>query len=329
VQSQTFPGGTVAIESIVANPGNANLTYKWSATGGGFGGSGANNIWQAQAQTGTYEITLIVEDGKGGTAQGKTTISVSGNKPPAIVSMSADPLNVLPGGSSMINCIANDPDGDIVRYTWNASEGSISGSGDKVSWVSPGRSGDFTITCVVSDGNGGEAKQSVIVAVAPSGRNITIKLTKEESGTVTSTGDKDTTRYRAGDDGKNTTFRAFFSYDIFSLNNTSVMQAKLQFGRSNITGDPFTGLTGLRLWKVGYGEGLPGYDITGDNIYHAGALLNTAPAEIDVTPEIVSLIAAGANKFQVETLFYKATNNNSAADIIEWPDVSLSITFNP
>jgi hypothetical protein len=328
-QNQTTPGGTVVIESVVTNPGNANLTYKWSATGGGFGGSGANNTWQAPSQSGTYEITLTVEDGKGGTAQASASITVSSNRSPAIVSISADPKNVTPGGSSIINCTANDPDGDIVRYSWNASEGSITGSGNKVTWVSPSKSGDFAVTCVVSDGKGGEAKQTVTVTVSPVGSNVVINLTRQESGTVASTGDKDTSRYRAGDDSKNITYRAFFSFDIFSLNKTNVRQAKLKFGPGNITGDPFGGLTGLRLWKVGYGEGLPDYNITGDNFFYAGGLLSSALVEIEVTPEIISLIQAGANKFQFEALFYKASNGNNAADSIEWPDVSLNITFNP
>jgi hypothetical protein len=329
VQNQTSPGGTVAIESTVSNPSNANLTYKWSASGGGFGGSGANNIWQAPSQPGAYEITLTVEDSKGGVAQSKATITVSSNKPPAIIGLSSDPQNVMPGGSSVITCNANDPDGDIVRYSWNASDGSITGSGSKVTWVSPSKSGDFAITCVVSDGNGGEARQTLTVPVSPTASNITINLIRQESGTVASSGDKDTNRYVAGDDSRNITFRAFFSYDIFGLNKTNVRQAKLKFGPGKITGDPFGGLTGLRLWKVSYGGGLPDYNVTGDNFYFAGGLLSSAPNELDVTPEIKSLVNAGATRFQVEGLFYKATNTNNAIDLIEWPDVSLNIDFNP
>ncbi len=329
VQSQTSPGGAVVIESKVTNPGNANLNYKWSATGGGFGGSGANNTWQAPSQVGTYEITLTVEDGKGGTAQSKTSIVVSSNRSPAITGLSADPVNVMPGGSTNISCVANDPDGDIIRYSWSASDGTVSGTGNKISWVSPSKSGDFGITCLVSDGKGGEAKQTISIKVSPSGSNISINLTKQESGTVASTGDKDTTRYRSGDDGANLTYRAFFTYDIFSLNKTNVRQAKIKFGPGKITGDPFGGLTGLRLWKVSYGGGLPDYNVTGDNIFNAGALLTSAPNEVDVTPEITSLIAAGADKFQFEALFYKASNSNNSIDYIEWPDVTLLITFNP
>ncbi|MBN1374731.1 MAG: PKD domain-containing protein [Dehalococcoidia bacterium] len=329
VQSQTTPGGSVLIESKVSNPDNANLNYKWSATGGGFGGSGASNTWQAPSQEGSYEITLTVEDGEGSTAQAKTTVTVSNNRPPAITGLSAEPVNVLPGGSTNIKCAASDPDGDILNYSWHASDGTVSGTGNKVSWVSPNKSGDFNITCVVSDGKGGEARRVIAVEVSPSRSNISISLIKEESGTVSSTGDKDITRYRAGDDAANIVYRAFFSYDIFSLNNTKIKQAKLKFGPGKTNGDPFGTLTGIRLWKVGYGNGLPDYNITGDNLYHAGALFTSAPTEVDITPEITALVAAGADKFQFEALFYKNTNDNNSIDYIEWPEVSLLVTFNP
>jgi len=324
-----LPGGTVVIESSVINPGNTTLTYKWSASGGGFGGSGQNNIWQAPSQTGVYEITLVVEDGKGGTAQARTTITVSSNRAPVITNLSASPVNVTPGGSTVITCVANDPDGDTVRYSWSAGDGTISGTGNRVSWISPNKNGDIGVTCTVSDGRGEESKQTILINVTPSSSEITINLIRPESGTVSSTGDKDTTKYRAGDDEKNLTYRAFFSFDIFGLNKTNVMRAKLKFGAARITGDPFRVLGGLRLWKVNYGEGLPDYNITGDNFYTAGALLATSPNQVDVTDEVRNLVAAGASRLQLEALFYKASNENNAIDYIDWPDVNLLITFAP
>jgi len=329
VQNQVLPGGTVVIESSVINPSNNTLSYKWSASGGGFGGSGQNNIWQAPSQVGVYDITLVVEDGKGGYAQAKTSITVSSNRAPSIISLSASPVNVTPGGSTAITCVANDPDGDIVRYSWSAGDGSISGTGNRISWISPNKNGDISITCTVSDGNGAESKQTILVNVSPSTSDITIKQVRQESGTVSSTGDKDTTRYRAGDDAANLTYRAFFSFDIFGLNKTNVRQAKLKFGPGIVVGDPFNALGGLRLWQVNYGQGLPGYNITGENFYSAGALLTSAPNEIDVTNEVRSLVAAGADRLQLEALFYRASNSNNAIDYVEWPEVSLLITFAP
>jgi hypothetical protein len=329
VQNQTIPGGTVAIESSVINPGNGALNYKWSASGGGFGGSGQNNIWQAPSQSGVYEITLTVEDGKGGFAQSRTSITVSSNRAPVIISLTLERQNITPGGSTSVTCVANDPDGDAINYSWNAADGTISGTGNKISWISPNKVGDIAITCVVSDAKGGESKQTVLVKVAPVGSSITINLVREESGNVSSTGIKDTTRYRAGDDEKNLTYRAFFSFDIFGLNKTNVRQAKLKFGPGRITGDPFNALGGLRLWKVNYGEGLPDYNITGDNFFSAGALFNAAPNEIDITTEITNLVAAGAGRLQLEALFYRASNSNNSIDYVEWPDVTLLITFAP
>jgi hypothetical protein len=319
----------VVIESKVVNPGNASLTYKWSATGGGFGGSGANNIWQAPPQSGTYEITLTVEDGKGGTAQGQTSITVSSNSAPVITDLSFSPINVTPGGSTVISCTANDPDGDIVRYSWNASAGSVSGTGNKVSWMAPSNAGDFGITCVVSDGKGGESKQTVTVSVTEPGSSVIINLIKQESGTVSSSGDKDTTRYRAGDDSNNIGYNAFFSYDIFSLNRTKVRLAKVKFGPGKITGDPFGALDGLKIWQVSYGNGLPDFNTIGDNLYSSKGLFSSAPSEIDVTQEINKQIVAGANRFQLEAVFKKTNSGNGAIDNIEWPDAILYITFAP
>jgi hypothetical protein len=329
VQNQTTPGGTVVVVSSVSNPGNGPLNYTWSASGGGFGGSGANNTWQAPAQQGVYDITLVVDDGKGNSGQAKTSITVSDNRAPAITSLTSDPVNVMLGGHANIKCVANDPEGDIVRYSWNASEGSISGSGSQVTWNAPSKAGEFGITCVVSDGKGAEAKQTLTVVVGPGNADITINMVKQESGTVSSTGDKDTTRYRVGDDAKGITYRAFVSYDIFSLNKTNVRIAKLKFSPATVTGDPFSNLEGLRFWQVKYGEGLPDYNVTGNNIYSAGALLKSSPNELDITPEIKDLVAAGPNRFQIEALFYKATNGNASIDSIEWPDIKLMISFNP
>jgi len=286
-------------------------------------------MWQAPSQDGVYTITLTVEDGKGGYAQASTAITVTNNRAPIISSLTSDPKNVTPGGSTVVTCTASDQDGDIVRYSWNASDGVITGSGNKVSWSAPNKTGDFGITCVVSDGKGGESKQTLVINVSPSGNTITINLVKQESGTVSSNNDRDVTRYRAGDDDRNIVYRAFFSFDIFSLNKTDVRIAKLKFGQGRITGDPLANLTGLRVWRVSYGGGLPDFNITGDNLYYAGALFNTQPGDIDITPEIKNLISAGADRFQVESLFYKNTNSNNAVDYIEWPDATLEITFMP
>ena len=195
--------------------------------------------------------------------------------------------------------------------------------------MAPNNTGDFGITCVVSDGKGGESKQTVTVSVTEPGSTVTVNLIKQESGTVSSSGDKDTTRYRAGDDNNNVGYNAFFSYDVFSLNKTKVRLAKVKFGPGQITGDPFGALDGLRIWQVSYGNGLPDFNTIGDILYSSKGLFSSAPSEIDVTQEINKQIAAGASRFQLEAVFKKTNSGNNAMDYIEWPDAVLYVTFAP
>jgi len=54
-------------------------------------------------------------------------------------------------------CIASDPDGDALTYEWTADNGTISGNGATVTWMSPAAMGKYNITVMVSDDKGGEA----------------------------------------------------------------------------------------------------------------------------------------------------------------------------
>ncbi|MCX6004224.1 MAG: hypothetical protein NT082_00890, partial [Chloroflexi bacterium] len=293
--------------------------------------SGPNNTWVAPPQYGNYDITLTVEDGKGGKAQSTVTVAVGANKPPVINSLTTSQANVTYGGMTNLTCDAFDPDGDVLRYSWSASEGSISGVGKTVTWVGPNKGGDYSISAIVSDGKA-ETRKTVVMHVVSATNTTTIPLIRNESGTVSSTGDKDTTRFRAGDDEKNTGYRCFFSFNIFSLNGTEVSNAKIKFSSAKVAGDPFapvTGLNGLRFWKSTYGAGLPDFNFIGEALGRAAALFTSAPSEVDVTPEIVNLVASGAERFQLEALFDKMTNGNNIAQFVEYPDAILEVTFAP
>jgi len=49
------------------------------------------------------------------------------NQAPSITSLTASPAGVEPGGSSIVNCVANDLDGDTLTYTWTSTGGIVSG----------------------------------------------------------------------------------------------------------------------------------------------------------------------------------------------------------
>ena len=328
-QTTIYPSGNVEIRCAASDADGDQLKFNWSCTGGNFSGAGPSVIWKAPPNYGTYTIKVTVEDGKDGTAQSSLDITVGANQSPIISSLTTNPSGVLYGGSTTITCIANDPDGDAVRYSWSASEGNITGVGDKVTWVAPNKGGSFNITVIVSDGKGGEATGNITVTVSSAVNTVNITPIAQETGTVSSAGDKDNSRTKAGDDENDISYCAFWSFDIWSLQGKKIQSASLKFNMRSMAGAPFpstTGLGGLWLWKVTYGDTLPKSRYLGSPLKNT-ALQTMPPSAIDVTPEIGFLAAAAATRFQLEAVFNKVTNGNRAAEWIEWSEVVLEVTY--
>jgi len=329
-QIQVYPSGTTEIQCVASDADGDKLNFSWSTTGGSFSGAGPIVVWQAPKQYGTYEVKVTVSDGKGGSTQMGLNLTVGANQSPVINSFNANPSTILYGGSATLTCVATDPDGDIVRYSWSASEGAITGVGDKVTWIAPGKGGEYTVTVVVSDGKGGESRSDTKIVVTTATNTVTITPVAQETGTVSSDGDKDNSRTLAGDDEKNIGYCAYWSFDIWSLQGATIDNAKLKFNTRAVAGDPFsstTGLKGLRLWEVKYGDKLPGFQFTGTQFIRGGGDLAKQPVEIDVTPEVGRLAKAAANRFQSEALSLNKTNGNNVAEFIEWSSVVLEVTY--
>jgi hypothetical protein len=328
--AQLYPSGNTEIQCIAQDADGDKLDFTWACTGGKFSGAGPIIIWQAPPNYGTYTITVTVEDSKGGSAQASLPVTVGANQSPAISELVANPSGILYGGSTTLTCMATDPDGDVVRYSWSASEGSITGVGNRVTWIAPNKGGNYNITVILSDGKGGETKGNIMVTVSAAVRTVTITPVAEETGTVSSEGDRDNSRTLAGDDDKDVGYRAFWSYDVWSLAGKNIQSASLKFTTRAIAGNPFpstTGLGGLRLWKVTYGDKLPKFQYTGSNLITV-PLLTSQPIVLDITQEIANVAAAAVTRFQVEALFQnKVTNGNHVAEFIEWSDAVLEVTY--
>ena len=327
--AQLYPSGNTEIQCIAQDADGDKLDFKWACTGGKFSGAGPIIIWQAPPNYGTYTITVTVEDSKGGSAQASLPVTVGANQSPAISELVANPSGILYGGSTTLTCMATDPDGDVVRYSWSASEGSITGVGNRVTWIAPNKGGNYNITVVVSDGKGGESRSDVMVTVSAAVRSTTLTPVAEETGTVDSGGDKDNSRTMAGDDDKDIGYHAFWSFDVWSLAGKNIQNATLRLTTRSVVGDPFssvTGLAGLRFWKVSYGDKLPKFAFTGSNLINV-TLQTRQPTSLDVTQEIANVAAAASTRFQVEALFMKTTNGNHVAEFIEWSDAVLEVTY--
>jgi hypothetical protein len=332
-QNQTYPGGAVNLQSVVADPNGDMINFKWTADGGEFVENGrANTTWRAPKDFGDYEIKLTVDDGKGGIAQSTVGIKVSANHPPTITSLTADPPALQFASRTTLTCVASDQDGDSVQYKWEARDGTLSGEGNKVSWTSPSKGGNYSVFVTASDGKGAEARQEIGIPVAAPSGVQTFKLVPKESGTVTSEGDRDNSIFKAGDDEKNIGYRAFFSYNIFPLLGMDIKQAKLKFIDGRVVGDdpfdPITGVGGFQVMRISYGNILPRFNtVDGSPFQRAEAYLNKPIVEVDVTPELVTAVDNRLEKFQAEAGFMKRiTNGNNNAQFLQWQDAILEVT---
>ena len=253
------------------------------------------------------------------------------NQAPAISGVTANPAEVIYGDSSTLTCIATDPDYDPIKYSWSASEGTITGTGRQVTWVAPSKSGSINIAVTVSDNRGGQTAGNVTITVSAPTRTITINPVATETGTVDQKDNTDYSKTRAGDNAQNIGYRAFWSFDISSLRGKNIQNASLKFTTGNIVGDPFawgppSGLGGLWLWKDTYGASLPNFGYVGSKLINAG-LMYVPPTVVDVTIVMRMLASYDIPRFQVGALFNKVSNGNIAADMIEWSSVVLEVTY--
>lgn len=86
------------------------------------------------------------------------------NQAPVIKSLDG-PTNWEPQAEGDFTCIASDPDGDKLIYSWTADNGTIKGDGPAAKWTSPAWMGKYNISVTVSDGKGGQAKSAQEVRV--------------------------------------------------------------------------------------------------------------------------------------------------------------------
>jgi hypothetical protein len=162
--TQVARGESCTVSCVASDPDTDDvLTYAWSATGGAISGTGSSVSWTAPTTEGSYSVSVTVSDGEEA-ASDSCNIQVV-NTPPIISSLTPSATELPPEGSCTIGCTASDADGDSLTYAWTASGGTITGTGDSVSWDAPATEGTYTISVEVSDGHGGTASDSCDIVV--------------------------------------------------------------------------------------------------------------------------------------------------------------------
>jgi hypothetical protein len=74
---RVLPSGSCQIVCTASDRDDDELSYGWSADGGGITGEGATVTWTAPSSEGSYNVTVTVTDGRGGEVMNQVTITVS------------------------------------------------------------------------------------------------------------------------------------------------------------------------------------------------------------------------------------------------------------
>ena len=171
--TQVFPGDPVTVTATPAglNP-KLNTVYTWS--GDGVTGNGTTaSVNTSALNPGTYTVKGNLKEGKPGkeglkpwqVASCSATYTVKEFEPPTL-SCSANPTDLKPGDSSTITAQGVSPQNRPLTYSYQASGGTISGSGTTATYSSTGAStGPVQITCSVSDDKGHTATASTSVNI--------------------------------------------------------------------------------------------------------------------------------------------------------------------
>jgi hypothetical protein len=169
-----FPGEPVTVTatagSVDPNKKN-NVVYGW--TGTGVTGNGASaTVATATLAPGSYTVQAQVKEGKPGKeglkpgqkAEASANFTVKPFEPPTI-SCSVSPTVIKPGESATVTAVGVSPQNRPLTYSYTATAGTISGSGNTATYSSAGApTGPVTISCTVTDDKGQNATATISAA---------------------------------------------------------------------------------------------------------------------------------------------------------------------
>jgi outer membrane protein OmpA-like peptidoglycan-associated protein len=174
------PSEVMVGEPITATvtPSNFNpkhtVTYAWSGNGGGTvtGKDTTASIDTNNAAPGSYTVTAKVTDPKlkkanEATCNANYTIKPLPPKNPPTVSVSANPSELVPGGTVNLTANCTSPDGVPVSVAnWTSTAGTVTGSGNSATLNTAGLPpGPVTVNATCTDSRGLNAQASTQVTV--------------------------------------------------------------------------------------------------------------------------------------------------------------------
>src|SRR6202034_3356556 len=154
--SPAFPGDPITVTGTATNLNpKKTATYSWTGNEG-VKVTGDNTTGQVDTTglaPGNYTATGHVSEGQkpGQFADCTANFTIKQYDPPT-VSCSANPTTVQPGGTATITAQGVSPQNRPLTYTFSASSGQVSGSGNTATLSTTGApAGTITVTCNVQD----------------------------------------------------------------------------------------------------------------------------------------------------------------------------------
>jgi outer membrane protein OmpA-like peptidoglycan-associated protein len=152
---------TATVTASNFNPKHT-VTYSWSGTGGTVTGKDTGaSIDTNNTAPGSYTITAHVTDPKANKANEAScsasyTVKPLPPKNPPTISLSANPTDLVTGGSVALMASCSSPDGVSVSVAnWTATAGSVSGSGSSATLNTAGvPPGPVTVNATCTDARG-------------------------------------------------------------------------------------------------------------------------------------------------------------------------------
>jgi len=134
----------------------------------------------------TYTLTATAANSEG-EATGSITLSWGcevENQDPEISEITLMG-NHFTGVQYEVSAAASDPDGDSLSYQWSVTGGTIEDSStNPIKWTTPNTAGNYNLTVIVDDGNGGTAAKTETVEVVPLEVETTISADGSLSGYI-------------------------------------------------------------------------------------------------------------------------------------------------
>jgi PKD repeat protein len=175
----SFTADAVDVDGVI-------VSYSWNFGDGTFSTDASPS--KVYPVAGTYTVTLVVTDNKGGVGSDAVNITVHHNEPPDVSISVLEALGLAPF-SATFSSVATDADGTIASYLWDFGDGTTSTDPNPVHVYDQGL---FTATLTVTDNVGATASASVTIKVtslksstrqATSFQN-TRKIVRASSGTL-------------------------------------------------------------------------------------------------------------------------------------------------